>query len=261
MSYGKIKLAIDDRVALVTLADPERRNAMSLQMREECLHALRDLEASGAADCVIVTGEGTRAFSAGADINELKTRSVASELSTGSAVRRELPRFIETMRMPSIAAVNGFCLGAGLELALACTLRIAVEGARLGLPEVNLGVIPGSGGTQRLTRLVGLGKAMEMITTGEAIDASEAHRIGLVNSVHPAGELLAAARAICAKWKAKGPVSLAAARDAVLRSQDVDLLAGIEYERTLFALCLASGERDEGVAAFLERRAPNFRKS
>ena len=161
--------------------------------------------------------------------------------------------------MPTLAAVNGFCLGAGLELALACTLRIASESAKLGLPEINLGVIPGSGGTQRLARLVGLGRAMELVTLGEPITASEAYHIGLVNSVHPAEGLMDAAREICRKWQSKGPVSLMAARDAVLRSAAIDIQFGMDYENKLFALCLASGEREEGVKAFLEKRKPRFR--
>lgn len=259
MAYTRIILEVRDRIATLTLNDPDRRNAMSLEMREECMAALRGLEASGEADGVIITGVGNKAFSAGADINELKTRTVTGELSTKAQLRRELPNLLETLRLPTLAAINGYCLGAGLELALACTLRIAARSAKLGLPEINLGVIPGSGGTQRLVRMVGLGKAMEMVLLGEPIDAVEAHRLGLINSVHDDQDLMNAARAIVAKWQAKGPISLMAARDAVLRAPDVDLKAGIDYENKLFALCLASGERDEGVAAFLEKRAPRFR--
>lgn len=259
MTFTRIKLSIEERIATITLSDPERLNAMSLPMREECVEALRQLEESGEADCVIITGDGPKAFSAGADINELAKRSVEGELSTKAQLRRELPRLIETLRLPTLAAINGFCLGAGLELALACTLRIAAESAKLGLPEINLGVIPGSGGTQRLARMVGLGRAMELVTLGEPITAQEAWRIGLVNSVHPDAELAAAGRAVCKKWQGKGPVSLMAARDAVLKSADVDLQTGIDYENKLFALCLASGERDEGVKAFLEKRKAKFR--
>lgn len=261
MAYTKISLKTEDRIATITLTDPERRNAMSLPMREECLDALHTLEDSGQADCVILTGDGPKAFSAGADINELKERSVVGELSSKAALRRELPRLLETMRLPTLACINGYCLGAGLEIALACTIRIAARSARLGLPEINLGVIPGSGGTQRLTRMVGLGKAMEMITLGEPITADDAHAIGLVNAVHEDAGLLDAGREICRKWQAKGPLSLMVARDAVLASQDADLTTGIEYERKLFALCLASGERDEGVSAFLGKRKPDFRKT
>ncbi len=256
----RVKVSIAERIAVVRLSDPARRNAMSLPMREQCVAALRALEAGDEADAVILTGDGDKAFSAGADLDELAQRTVAGELSTPAQLRRELTRLLETMRLPSIAAINGYCLGAGLELALACTLRIAASDATLGLPEVNLGVIPGSGGTQRLARLVGMGRAMELVTLGEPIDAEEAWRIGLVNRVCAPAELLEAARGICRKWQAKGPVSLMAARDAVLRSTDGGLVEGLDYENKLFALALASGERDEGVRAFREKRKPRFRR-
>jgi enoyl-CoA hydratase len=260
MEFSRIRLGVKDRVATLVLNDSAHMNRMGLQMREECVRALRELEDSGDADCVIIVGDGDKAFSAGADINEVRTRTVAGELSTKAQLRRELPALLESLRLPTVAAINGWCLGAGLELALACTLRIAAESARLGLPEINLGVIPGSGGTQRLARMIGVGRAMQMITLGEPITADEAYRIGLVNMVCPSGDLLSAAEGICRKWQAKGPISLMAARDAVLRSADLELQSGIEYERKLFALCLASGERDEGVQAFLEKRTPRFRK-
>jgi enoyl-CoA hydratase len=260
MTFSHISVTIEQRIATLALADPEHRNRLGLQMRQECMSALKDLEESDTADCVIIAGAGDKAFSAGADINEVRTRTPAAELSTKAQLRRELPALLESLRLPSLACINGWCLGAGLELALACTMRIAGESARLGLPEINLGVIPGSGGTQRLARMIGVGRAMGMITLGEPIDAHEAHRIGLVNSVHPDAALSSAAHEICRKWQAKGPISLMAARDAVLRSADLDLASGIDLERKLFALCLASGERDEGVAAFLEKRQAAFRK-
>lgn len=255
----RVKLAIEDRIAILRLNDPARRNAMSLPMREQCLATLRGLEQGNEVDALVITGEGDKAFSAGADINEVAERTVAGELSTLAQLRRELPRLIETMRLPTVAAINGYCLGAGLELALACTLRIAADNATLGLPEINLGVIPGSGGTQRLTRLVGLGRAMELVTLGESISAAEAYRIGLVNRICAQAELLHEALRICRTWQSKGPVSLMLSRDAVLKSGDLDLASGLDYENKLFALAIASGERDEGVSAFREKRKPNFR--
>ena len=255
----RIKVSIEERIAVIRLMDPDKRNAMSLPMREQCVQALRGMEERDEVDAVIFTGDGDKAFSAGADINEVAKRTVAGELSTKAQLRRELPRLVESMRLPTIAAINGYCLGAGLELALACTLRIAALDAMLGLPEINLGVIPGSGGTQRLTRMVGVGRAMELVTLGEPVDAQEAYRIGLVNRVCAPDELLAVAMDIARKWQAKGPVSLMAARDAVLRSPDLDIAAGLDYENKLFALAIASGERDEGVAAFREKRKPKFR--
>ena len=257
----RVAVSIEDRIAVLRLCDPARRNAMSLAMRQQCVAALRQLEEGGDADAVVITGEGEKAFSAGADIDEVAARTPTGELGTTAQLRRELPRLVESFRLPTIAAINGYCLGAGLELALACTLRIAADNALLGLPEVSLGVIPGSGGTQRLARLVGLGRAMELVTLGEPIDAAEAWRIGLVNRVCPPDELLDLARDICRRWQAKGPVSLMLARDAVLRSGDLDLAAGLDYENKLFALALASGERDEGVKAFRERRKPKFRRN
>lgn len=260
MSYRFILLDITDRIATITFNDPERMNAMRLEMREECLDALKSLDVGDEADTVIFTGSGKKAFSAGADINELKTRTPEGEMSVRGQIRRELPRLVETMRLPSIAAINGYALGAGFEFALACTLRVAADSAKLGLPEIQLGVIPGSGGTQRLTRMVGLGYAMKMVTLGEPITADEAYRVGLINSVHTNEELISAAREICVKWQAKGAFSLRAARDSVLRSPDLDIQSGLDFERSLFSLCIKSGERDEGVSAFLEKRKPHFRK-
>jgi enoyl-CoA hydratase len=254
-----ISLVIENRIAILRLSDPARRNAMSLRMREQCLAALRELEHAGNVDAIVITGEGDKAFSAGADLDDLAQRSVDGEMSTRAQLRRDLPRAIESLRLPTVAAINGYCLGAGLELALACTLRIAADHAKLGLPEINLGVIPGSGGTQRLPRMVGIGRAMEMVTLGEPIDAKEAWRIGLVNRVCTAAELLPAALDICRRWQAKGRASLMLARDAVLRSADLDLASGIDYENKLFALAIASGERDEGIAAFRAKRKPKFR--
>lgn len=259
MAYGKIRLAVDDGIATLTLVDPDRLNAMSLAMRREMIDALNELERTPGVAAVIITGDGDKAFSAGADINEVRTRTPAGELSTEAQLRRELTRLLESMRLPTIAAVNGHCLGAGLEMALACTLRIGAKNAKFGLPEINLGVIPGSGGTQRLVRMIGLGRAMEMATLGKPITAERAFDIGLINALHPQEELLDAARETCRGWQQKGPLSLMLARDALLRSCDVDLQTGLDYENKLFALCLASGERDEGVAAFLEKRPARFR--
>lgn len=257
--YEKILLEVNDRIAIITINDPERRNAMRLQIREEMIDALRTLERDGLADAVLITGAGEKAFSAGADINEVKTRTMAGELSTQAQLRRELPFLLERLRLPTIACINGYCLGAGLEMALACTLRVASRKALLGLPEINLGVIPGSGGTQRLARMIGLGRAMEMVTLGEPVAAEAALGMGLVNRVFDDGELIQGALEIARQWQRKGPVSLMAARDAVLRSADADLATGMDYENKLFALCLASGERDEGVDAFLNKRPAKFR--
>ena len=249
-SNSLLACSVKDRIAILTLTDPPKRNAMSIVLRKELMACLQKIESLDEADAIIIIGDGDKSFSAGAD----------KELSIEAQLRRELPRLIETMRIPTIAAINGYCLGAGLELALACTLRIASNNAILGLPEINLGVIPGSGGTQRLIRFVGLGRAMELITIGEPISADEALRIGLINKVCAPVELMDVAQSLCKKWQSKGPISLMLARDAVLKSLDLDLQSGIDYENKLFALALASNERDEGIAAFKEKRPANFRK-
>lgn len=261
MEFNRISVEITERIATLVIDHPDRLNAMSLEIRQEMIAALRQLEESGETDAIIITGAGEKAFSAGADINEVKTRSVTGELSTAAQLRRELPFLLERLRLPTLACINGYCLGAGLEMALACTLRIASDKAKIGLPEINLGVLPGSGGTQRLTRMIGVGRTMEMVTLGEPVSAQRAYDMGLINAVHPPEQLMDAAKEIARKWQSKGPVSLACARDAVLRSADVDITTGLDYENKLFALCLASGERDEGVSAFLEKRKANFRKT
>lgn len=254
-----IKCEVFDRIGVLRLSDPSRMNAMSLPLRKELIETLRLLELQDEVDAIIITGDGDKAFSAGADITEVEKRTPSSELSLEAQLRRELPRLIETMRIPTIAAINGYCLGAGLELALACTLRVASNNSKLGLPEINLGVIPGSGGTQRLIRFVGLGRAMEMITIGEPISAHKAFEIGLINQVCLQSELLSLALSICKKWQTKGPFSLMLARDAILRSSDFDLMTGIDYENKLFSLALASSEKEEGIKAFKEKRHPRFR--
>lgn len=260
MDFNRISVTITERIATLVIDHPDRLNAMSLEIRQEMIAVLQQLEESGEADAIIITGAGEKAFSAGADINEVKTRSVTGELSTAAQLRRELPFLLERLRLPTLACINGYCLGAGLEMALACTLRVASETAKIGLPEINLGVLPGSGGTQRLTRMVGVGRAMEMVTLGEPVSAQRAYDMGLVNAVHQPDQLMDAAKGIARKWQSKGPVSLMCARDAVLRSADVDIATGLDYENKLFALCLASGERDEGVSAFLEKRKADFRQ-
>jgi enoyl-CoA hydratase/carnithine racemase len=256
---ARIRLSVEDRIAVIRLADPERRNAMSLPMREQCLAALRELESGGEVDAIVITGEGDKAFSAGADLDELAQRTVTGELSTRAQLRRELPRLLETMRLPTLAAINGYCLGAGLELALACTLRIASDDATLGLPEVNLGVIPGSGGTQRLTRLVGMGRAMELVTLGDSITAAEAHRIGLVNRVVPTAALMAEARALAAALSAKAPLAVRYILDAAHVGAQLPIREAQALEAALFGLVASTDDMREGTAAFLQKRPAEFK--
>ncbi|HEY3563608.1 MAG TPA: enoyl-CoA hydratase-related protein [Casimicrobiaceae bacterium] len=243
----------DRGTATVTLDVAGKFNRVSMPARDELRAAFEELDRDDAIRFVVLTGAGG-AFTAGGDIPGFLERSAwhVSRLADNVAAP-------ERCTKPVVAALRGYTFGVGLELALACDFRIAADDVQLGFPEVTIGMIPGSGGTQRLARLVGLGRAMELVTLGEAIDANEAWRIGLVNRVCAAEELMPTALAICRRWQAKGPVSLMLARDAVLRSADADLASGLDYENKLFALAIASGERDEGVKAFREKRPARFR--
>ncbi len=246
-----------DQVALVTINRPEVRNALDNACVEEIDGILARLESDAAVRAVIFTGAGDKAFVAGADIREVARRDI--RLGRDETRRRQqVYNRIADLPVPSIAAVNGFCLGAGIELALGCTLRVAAANARFGTPEINLGIIPGGGATQRLPRLVGAGKAMEMVLTGDMVDAAEAHRIGLVNLVVPLENLMAACLELAGKLAAKPPLALRFARDAVNRALETSLADGLEYESYLHALACATEDKKEGVAAFLEKRKPVF---
>ena len=245
------------RVAIVTVNRPEVRNALDNATVEEIDAILGQLEADAAIRVVIFTGAGDKAFIAGADIREVARRDI--RLGREETRRRQqVYDRIAAAPFASIAAVNGFCLGAGLELALGCTLRVAAATARFAAPEINLGIIPGGGATQRLPRLVGAGRAMEMVLTGEMIDAQEAHRIGLVNRVVPPEELMPACLALAGQLAAKPPLALRYARDAVNRAQSTSLAEGLDYESYLHALTCATEDKKEGVAAFLAKRKPEF---
>lgn len=244
-------------VAILTINRPAAMNALSNALVEEFDQAFTLAEQDKEIRALIITGAGEKTFMAGADISELAERDfILGRQQTRR--RQEVFNRIAEMRIPVIAAINGFALGAGFELALACTLRVACEEARLGAPEVNLGIIPGDGATQRLPRLVGFGRAMEMVLTGEFVDAAEAYRIGLVNKVVPRNELLAAAQKLAAKITAKAPLAVQCAKEAVNRSLEVGLYEGLAHESYLHAYTCATEDKKEGVAAFLEKRKPNF---
>ncbi|MCK4722792.1 MAG: enoyl-CoA hydratase/isomerase family protein, partial [Dehalococcoidia bacterium] len=215
-------------------------------------------DADDSVKVLILTGAGDKAFVAGADIEELRARNTLTELGNRSARRRVLANLLETMSKPTIAAINGFAVGTGLELAIACTIRVASENAKFGQPEINLGIMPGNGGTQRLPRLVGEGRAMEMILTGDLIDAQEAYRIGLVNRVVPQAELMPYVKELATKLAAKSPLAIKLAKDAVHAGLNMNLKDGIEYENKLFAILCGSQDKQEGVNAFLEKRRPDF---
>ena len=251
----------NQEIATITINRPEVRNALNLQAKSECLDALREADIDSEVRVVIITGSGDKAFAAGADIGELQRRTSVTEIQPQANVTRELARQLENMSKPTIAAINGYALGGGCELALACTLRVASDTARLGLPEINLGILPGNGGTQRLTHLIGRGRAIYMILTGEQVDAQEAYRIGLVNEVVAQDKLMAAARELARKISSKPPLAVMLAKQAVNSALEMGLSAGIDHEARLFAILCGTEDKAEGVSAFLEKRKPDFRGS
>ncbi len=258
MSPQLIRFDLDEHgVALITVHRPEKLNALSAAVIAELREAFEQIASDPAIRGAILTGAGEKAFVAGADINELASLS-AVELR-GYALRGQAAfRLLETCGKPSVAAVNGFALGGGLELAMACTVRFASENARLGQPEVKLGIVPGYGGTQRLPRLVGRGRALEILLSGEPITAAEAYRIGLVNAVTPQAELLAHSRAWLEKVLANGPVAVALTMEAVDAGLDGALDAGLRFEAAAFGVSASTEDRREGTRAFLEKRRPVF---
>src|SRR6266704_5834007 len=253
-SYETLLLECRGRVAIVTINRPDKRNALNIKTREEGAALLEQLRADDAVGDVVFTGAGDKAFVAGADIAEFAGRTAMTQREV--MVGRSLFTAIDTFPKPVIAMINGYCLGGGCELALACDIRIASETASFGQPEINLGIIPGGGGTQRLTRLVGEGKAMEMILTGEIIDAQTAFTLGLVNGVVPADQLETKTMEIANRIAEKSPVALRLAKEAVKIASRSNLDEGLRREVDLFALCFSTEDKDEGVKAFLEKRKP-----
>ncbi len=245
------------RVGIITINRPDKRNALNIKTREEgaaLLDQLRDDESVGV---VVITGAGDKAFIAGADIAEFAGRTAMMQRDVMTA--RSLFTAIDTFPKPIIAMINGYCLGGGCELALACDIRIASETASFGQPEINLGIIPGGGGTQRLTRLVGEGKAMELILTGDLIDARTAFSIGLVNHVVPAAELETKTMEMANRIAEKSPIALSLAKESVKLASRSNLDEGLRREVDLFALCFSTEDKNEGVSAFLEKRKPAFK--
>jgi enoyl-CoA hydratase len=256
VSYQTLQVQHDGAVAVVTIDRPEKRNALNSTVRGDLLAALDTLREDDAVRVVVFTGAGDRAFVAGADIAEFAQRTPLEQRAamTGRRIFDEIAAYPK----PTIAMINGFALGGGCELALACDLRIAAEDARLGQPELNLGIIPGGGGTQRLPRLVGTGQAMRLVLTGELIDAAEALRIGLVDLVFPSAALRTATLRIAAVMAERSPVALRMAKAAIRAAAEMPLAAGLAYETEAFVTCFASEDKQEGVAAFVEKRKPRF---
>ena len=252
-----VKLQLDAPFAVVTIDRPECLNALSSQVYREMIAILRQVEAMDEIRVVILTGAGEKAFAAGADIAQMVgENAIAGRRLSGLC--HETADLLENMRQVTIAAVNGYALGGGCELTLACDLRLASENARFALPEVSLGIIPGGGGTQRLARLIGAGRAKEMIFTGDQIDAQEAYRMGLVNHVVPRDQLMSACRALGEKIVSRSGYAVALAKSAVNSSMDIDRRNGAEREKDLLGLAFATRDKQEGMEAFLARRTPQF---
>ncbi len=259
MSYANIVFEPSgDGIATLTINRPEKLNALNAETLREFRAALEQWETDPSQRALIVTGSGEKAFAAGADIEELFTESPAGAREFALRGQR-LFRRLETVGKPSLAAINGFALGGGLELAMACTVRVASDNAKLGQPEVKLGTIPGYGGTQRLPRLVGRARALEMILTGDPIEAAEAHRIGLVNHVVPRAELISFSRGLLARMLSSGPLATALAMDAVDTGLDAPIEEGLRYEASGFGLAAATEDWREGMRAFLEKRKAVFK--
>jgi enoyl-CoA hydratase len=258
MAYENLLYEKKDGIAYVTFNRPKVLNALNRKTVEEVRHALLDAGSDDAVRVLILTGAGEKSFVAGADIGELSQQTPVSGRET-SLFGQGVVRLLETMGKPSICAINGFALGGGCELALACTIRIASKTAKLGQPEVKLGIIPGYGGSQRLARLCGKGVAHELCLTGEMISAEEALRIGLVNHVHEPAELLPAAEAMAKKIIANAPLAVKFTMEAIERGTEMGQEEGLFLEATLFGLACTTEDMREGTKAFLEKRPGQFK--
>lgn len=256
--FQNLQLDLRDGIATLSVNRPDKLNALNAQTIRDLAAAVRHVAETPEIQGVILTGVGEKAFVAGADIAELSRMGPVDGVEV-SRLGQRVFREIELSRKPVIAAVNGFALGGGCELALACHLRIASENAKFGLPEVKLGIIPGYGGTLRLPRIVGKGRALELILTGEMIDATEAHRIGLVNRVVPQAELLDEARKLMSTILRNGPVALGLAIECTTRGLEMSIDDGLALESNLFGLLSATEDMHEGMTAFLEKRKAEFK--
>jgi enoyl-CoA hydratase/carnithine racemase len=258
MTFDNILLEKKSAIAYVTVNRPKVLNALNTATMEELGVAFQEIKDDPSIRVAVLTGSGDKAFVAGADIGELAKQDPVSGKKFAHRGQAVLD-LIENLGKPVIACINGFALGGGCELALACTMRLASDNAKLGQPEVKLGILPGYGGTQRLPRLVGKGLAMQMILAGEMITAQEAHRIGLVNEVTAAAELIPRAEAIAAKIIANAPLAVQYAMEAVNKGMDMPLAEGQFLEASLFGVCCATEDKKEGTSAFLEKRPAQFK--
>jgi enoyl-CoA hydratase/carnithine racemase len=258
MAFENLLLERDGAIAVVTINRPKVLNALNTQTLDELRRVVLELGHDAGVRVVILTGAGEKAFVAGADINELAVQTPTSGREHALTGQHVLD-LIENLGKPVIAAINGYALGGGCELAMACTLRLAADTAKLGQPEINLGIMPGYAGSQRMSRLVGKGKAMELILTGAPIGAAEAERIGLVNRVVPAAELMTAARALAADLAKNAPIAMRYIITAVNKGLEMPFAEGCVFEATLFGLVASTDDMREGTTAFLEKRKPAFK--
>ncbi|HKX82905.1 MAG TPA: enoyl-CoA hydratase/isomerase family protein [Pyrinomonadaceae bacterium] len=254
--YETITVERRGAVAIVTINRPDKLNALSSKVHQEGVAILDELKADDSVRVVVLTGAGEKAFIAGADISEFADQTPVTQRNLFH--ERSLFNSVDTFPKPVIAMINGFCLGGGNELALACDIRIGSETARFSQPEINLGIMCGGGGTQRLTRLIGEGRAMEMCLSGDMIDSATAHRFGLLNHVFPADQLEAETLKFAEKIAEKAPIALQLTKEAVKFASRSNLDEGLRREVDLFAICFSTEDKQEGVAAFLEKRKPVF---
>jgi enoyl-CoA hydratase len=255
--YETLTLERRGKVALLTINRPDKLNALNNKVHTEAVAVLDELRKDDSVRVLVITGAGEKAFVAGADISEFEGKTPVTQRD--SFHERSLFNNIDSFPKPVIAMVNGFCLGGGNELAMACDIRMASENARFSQPEINLGIMCGGGGTQRLPRLVGEGRAMEMVLTGDMIDAATAEKFGLVNHVYPADQLEAETMKLAEKIAEKAPIALHLSKEAVKFASRSNLDEGLRREVDLFAICFSTEDKQEGVAAFLEKRKPEFK--
>lgn len=256
MTYENVKVYTDSRLGVIKINRPEVRNALDAKTLQEITHVFDLWEENDEVNVIVLTGDGDKSFAAGADIRQLKDRKPLDALLPGN---QGVAQRIENSSKVTIAAINGFALGGGCELALACDIRIAAEHAKIGLPELNLSIIPGAGGTQRLARIIGKGRAMEMILTGEIISAKKAEQIGLVSSAVPKEELWAVVESMAEKIIKKGPIALKLAKMVINQGFDVDLKTALMLEKFAQSILFSTDDKLEGVSAFLEKREALFK--
>lgn len=259
MNFENVIYSKEKGIARITINRPEKRNALNQGVRQELRQVIRDIEDDESIRVAIITGAGERAFIGGADVTELKEMTPIACEARASTLGQQLYTDLENLRVPVIAMINGFCLGGGCELAMCCDIRIASENAKLGQPEINLGIFPGAGGTQRLPRLVGWGRAKELLYAGRIIDAAEAEKIGLVDKVVPSDRLESAVNELAETIASKSPLIIKLLKKVINKGMYSNLPDGLSYEKSTFGLCFATEDHYEGITAFLEKREPKFK--